>query len=244
MKMKKVKNYLIIAITLILTSLITSNVFNFFISFKEVSAIEVDVTYESGDVFNLVGAIEGYSSNTIPAGYLLCSGQAVSRTTYSTLFNAIGTTFGSGNGSTTFNLPNLNSDLIVGQDTGDSSFNDINKKGGNKTETLTISQIPSHTHTFTGGTATTTTTGSTHKHNIGGGALSWPISGSGIGAAFSGWRDPTIYGYYITYTNTTSSANSEHTHTVTPAGSNSSTGSGGAHNNLGPYITINYIIKF
>lgn len=54
-----------------------------------------------------VGAILPYGGTTAPSGYLMCNGQAVSRTTYSVLFSKIGTAYGSGDGSTTFNLPSL-----------------------------------------------------------------------------------------------------------------------------------------
>lgn len=54
-----------------------------------------------------IGTIIDYGSTTVPAGYLACDGSAVSRTTYSALYAIIGTTFGSGDGSTTFNLPDL-----------------------------------------------------------------------------------------------------------------------------------------
>lgn len=60
------------------------------------------------------GAIIAYAGNTIPVGWLLCNGTAVSRSEYSSLFKAIGTTYGSGDGSTTFNLPNLVSKFIEG----------------------------------------------------------------------------------------------------------------------------------
>ena len=53
------------------------------------------------------GAIMAFAMNSAPSGWLSANGSAVSRTTYATLFTAIGTTYGSGNGSTTFNLPNL-----------------------------------------------------------------------------------------------------------------------------------------
>ncbi|MBP3687012.1 MAG: tail fiber protein [Alphaproteobacteria bacterium] len=53
------------------------------------------------------GSLLMWATNTPPEGYLLCDGSAVSRTTYSELFKVIGTTFGAGNGSTTFNLPTL-----------------------------------------------------------------------------------------------------------------------------------------
>ncbi len=60
------------------------------------------------------GSIVSYVSTTAPTGWLLCDGSAVSRTTYSNLFTIIGTKFGSGNGTTTFNLPNLNAVFVVG----------------------------------------------------------------------------------------------------------------------------------
>lgn len=59
-----------------------------------------------------VGAIVIFGSETIPENWLLCNGQAVSRTTYQDLFNTIGITFGQGDGFTTFNLPNLNQQQI------------------------------------------------------------------------------------------------------------------------------------
>ena len=56
---------------------------------------------------NPIGTINMYASTTVPSGWLLCDGSAVSRTTYSSLFNIIGTTYGVGDNSTTFNIPNL-----------------------------------------------------------------------------------------------------------------------------------------
>lgn len=63
------------------------------------------------------GAIIPFAGNDIPSGYLLCNGATVSRTTYSKLYSAIGTTYGSGDGSTTFNLPNLTDKFIQGSNT-------------------------------------------------------------------------------------------------------------------------------
>jgi microcystin-dependent protein len=62
------------------------------------------------------GTILAYGGSTAPTGFLLCFGQAVSRTTYAALFNVIGTTFGAGDGSTTFNLPDLRGRVAVGKD--------------------------------------------------------------------------------------------------------------------------------
>jgi microcystin-dependent protein len=69
------------------------------------------------------GTIIAYASNgALPDGYLSCDGSAVSRTTYADLFDAIGTTWGSGNGSTTFNLPSLNGYWLKGSSTAGSSI--------------------------------------------------------------------------------------------------------------------------
>lgn len=73
-----------------------------------------------------------------PAGYLLCDGSAVSRTTYADLFAAISTQFGVGNGSTTFNVPNLKGRFIAGIDTGQTEFNTRGKTGGAKTHQHTV----------------------------------------------------------------------------------------------------------
>jgi microcystin-dependent protein len=62
------------------------------------------------------GAVQSFAMNTAPTGWLDCDGSAVSRTTYSTLYTAIGTTFGAGDGSTTFNLPDLRGEFIRGWD--------------------------------------------------------------------------------------------------------------------------------
>lgn len=72
----------------------------------------IDTTY-----FNPTGTIIAFSGNTLPDGYLPCNGGAISRTTYADLFAVIGTTYGSGNGSTTFNLPNLTDRFIQGSNT-------------------------------------------------------------------------------------------------------------------------------
>ena len=89
-----------------------------------------------------------YGGSTAPTGYLLCDGSAVSRTTYADLYTAIGTTYGVGDGSTTFNVPNVKGKVPVGRDNGDTSFDTLGETGGEKTHTLTIAEMPSHTHTY------------------------------------------------------------------------------------------------
>ncbi len=93
-----------------------------------------------------IGVVEAYAGSTAPIGYLLCDGSAVSRTTYSSLFSVIGTTYGSGDGSTTFNLPNIKGKVIVMQDTSQTEFDTLGETGGEKTHILTINEMPSHSH--------------------------------------------------------------------------------------------------
>lgn len=85
--------------------------------------------------------------SSIPSGWLLCDGTAVSRTTYAGLFAAVGTAFGVGDGSTTFNVPNLKGRVPVGRDSSQSEFNARGETGGAKTHTLTTAQMPTHSHT-------------------------------------------------------------------------------------------------
>lgn len=93
-----------------------------------------------------IGGIIAFASDTIPNGWLLCDGRAVSRTEYAELFKAIGTKHGSGDGSTTFNLPNPKGRTLVGKDSTDTDFNTLGKTGGEKTHALTVDEMPSHTH--------------------------------------------------------------------------------------------------
>ena len=78
----------------------------------------------------LIGEILQYAGQNIPGGYLLCDGSAISRTTYSELFDVIGEIYGSGDGSTTFNLPNLKGRVSVGLNSTNTNFNTLGKDGG------------------------------------------------------------------------------------------------------------------
>lgn len=168
---------------------------------EEASSISASVAFDSLPI----GTIVEYSSPILPDGYLMCDGSAVSRTTYSDLFNKIGITYGSGDGSTTFNLPNLKGKVPVGLNSSDNSFNTLGKTGGEKTHTLTTTEIPSHSHIL----------GETLLISNGGSSL----TGSG--------STPHLYSTAAkdAYSNVGSS------------------GGGEAHNNLQPYIVVNYIIK-
>ena len=145
------------------------------------------------------GMISLYGGAVAPSGYLICDGAAVSRTTYADLFTAIGTTYGAGNGSTTFNLPNLKGRVPVGVDPSQTEFDALGENGGSKTHTLTVDEMPSHNHRL--------------------GALSGVSASTTIDTR--------------TYSNSTISSN----------GYTENTGGGQPHNNLQPYIVLNYIIK-
>ena len=93
-----------------------------------------------GSAGGTVGSISMYPVATPPAGYFLCDGSAISRSTYSSLFAIIGTTFGSGNGSTTFNLPDYRDRMPIGAGT-----TYINTSTGGSANAIVVS----HTHTVT-----------------------------------------------------------------------------------------------
>lgn len=93
-----------------------------------------------------IGSMVPYPKAVPPENWLTCDGSAISRADYPELFNAIGTTFGEGDGSTTFNLPNSKGRTIVGLDAEDTDFNAIGKTLGEKTHALTTNELPKHGH--------------------------------------------------------------------------------------------------
>lgn len=99
-----------------------------------------------------IGEMMDYGSATPPPGWLLCDGAAVSRTTYANLFSVIGTTWGTGDGSTTFNLPARSGRMAIGIGTGTGlTARTIAQTGGAETHVLTQAQTPvkSHSHPIT-----------------------------------------------------------------------------------------------
>lgn len=108
------------------------------------------------------GIVSAFAGVTAPAGWLMCFGQAVSRTEYSALFTALSTTYGSGDGSTTFNIPDLRGRAIAGVDnmggtaasrltsTVLTASNTLGATGGTQTHTMTTAEMPAHSHTYPG----------------------------------------------------------------------------------------------
>ncbi|WP_405317632.1 tail fiber protein [Faecalibacillus faecis] len=110
---------------------------------KKVPASKVGTGQAGGDTLP-IGAIMPFGSDTIPENWLLCNGDAVSRTDYQELFNTIGITYGSGDGFTTFNLPDLQGKIPVGKDENDTDFDTLGNTGGEKTHTLTLNELPNN----------------------------------------------------------------------------------------------------
>lgn len=96
------------------------------------------------------GTLAAYAGATVPEGWLDCDGAAVSRTTYGRLFDAIGTTWGTGNGSTTFNVPDLRGRAVIGVGTGTGlTARALADTGGAETVALVAAEMPAHTHNVT-----------------------------------------------------------------------------------------------
>ena len=91
-----------------------------------------------------VGSVVEWTGTQTPQNWLLCDGREVSRTTYSELFAAIGTVWGAGDGSTSFNIPDYRDKFVLGAG-GDV---DLAETGGEKEVTLTVKQIPPHSHGY------------------------------------------------------------------------------------------------
>ena len=215
-----------------------------------------------------VGAIKPWTKSTAPDGYLLCDGSAVSRTTYADLFAVVGTTYGTGDDSTTFNVPNLQGKMPQGFD-----GNTYNLAGTGGANTVTVSVTDNKAATSTS-TQSVTITGSIDNTSLTEAQLAshgHPIftqSGTGgsmmAGRGFTGFYRPgqgrsqnspftislaTEQSANIQFTNSGSGTGHNHSHTlsgtltgnITTNLTGSVTASG--TNSFSPFVVVNYIIK-
>ena len=151
------------------------------------------------------GLVTPYAGVTAPPGWLLCDGSAVSRSTYARLFAAIGTSYGAGNGVTTFNTPDLKGRVPTGLDAGQTEFQTCGKSGGAKTHSLSAAEMPAHSHKLRLSDA--------------------EASGYGLVTGAVGFANRVLI-------------------SGTPGTTSSDTaGSSAPHNNLSPYLVLNYLIK-
>jgi microcystin-dependent protein len=188
----------------------------------------------------LGGLIEFTGSTAPNASFVLPFGQAISRTTYAAYYALVGTTYGAGDGSSTFNVIDKRGRVSAGKDDmGGSSANRLTNQtggldgdtlgatGGSETHTLTEAQLATHTH------AGTTDSNGAHTHDVKYSRFLTFGTGGGGGAVItinSGGTDTGSAGAL---------SNGAHTHTF----ASGSTGSGDAHNNVQPTIIVNYLLR-
>ncbi len=166
------------------------------------------------------GTVLDFAGGTVPVGFLACNGAAVSRSTYSDLYNAIGTVWGIGDGSTTFNLPNFQGRTSIGSGSyTDSVAGAITRSLatalGAATHILTEAQLATHTHVQAG-----------HVH-----AQVGYLTSSG--GAFQG----------SSYSDAASIATTTTTNTASTIATNNNTGLSEAHNNMQPSLVVTKMIK-
>ncbi len=180
------------------------------------------------------GVVQQYAGATAPTGYLLCQGQAVSRTTYSALFAVVNTTYGVGDGSTTFNLPNLQGKVPVGKRSTVGTFDALNETGGEETHTITTAEMPAHTHDVDPAAVTSSSDGS-HTHTV----------SAASDALWANYRGTSNDGLSTATKSYTTSSSGAHSHTVNiPNTTSTSAGGSTAMSLVQPYIVLNYIIKY
>lgn len=210
-------------------------------------------------------------TNTPPTGYLLCDGASLLRSEYAALFAVIGTQYGAADADH-FNVPNMKGRVPVGLDAAQTEFDALGETGGAKTHQLTTPEIPAHTHvqdahTHVQDAHTHVQNAHTHvqdSHNhtqdahqhvltsqtaTTGGATSYEHGALDTSSAEA---EATEVTNLTTATNQAATAVNQNATAVNQNATavnqnatavNQNTGGGGAHNNLQPYLTLNFIIK-
>lgn len=204
-----------------------------------------------GQVDNAVpiGMISEFAGSAAPSGWLLCFGQPISRSGYAALFAVVGTVYGAGDGSTTFNLPDLRGRVTAGKDDmggvsadrltnlpGGVNGDVLGATGGVQSHVLTLQQSPAHDHGGTSGA------GGAHGHE----SRMNPFAESSTGKDTTGGLMMRQSGATTYAANAGAPGDAAGTQIgAAPAHSHSiaSAGGGEAHNNVQPTLVLNYIIR-
>jgi len=213
------------------------------------------------------GSVQMFAGSTVPAGWLLCNGAAVSRTgANAALFAAIGVTYGAGDGSTTFNLPDMRSRMPIGAGTGTGLTNRaLGTAGGGESKTINSANLPTHTHAIdhdhpaaTSGTesADHTHSGSTsgvsanHLHAVGFNFVARAAGSSafaGSDGTFTFSMNSGLQSADHGHSFGTGGRSAAHTHSTDLANFTGSSGNGGFANTpldvVNPFLSLNFIIK-
>lgn len=200
------------------------------------------------------GTMHPYAGNAAPTGFLLCDGSAVSRTTYARLFTAIGTKFGVGNGTTTFNVPDARGRVLVSVDGAAGRLTEkdaLGESGGTEKHVLTTAQLASHKHAD--GTLTVaahshsdgTLKAAKHSHTFAVSISLFNEVGAGNGARRGGGLGFEAFTLNAGPTGETEPDVTGETGSASPdvTGESASAGSGEAHPNMPPYLVVNHIIR-
>jgi len=203
----------------------------------------------SGGQLLPTGSVVAIAAAATPAGFLYCDGSAVSRTTYAALWGVLGSTWGSGDGSTTFNLPDLRSRTVVGAGTAAGAgltARALAGLGGEENHTLLVAEVPAlavNIITTEDGSYTHTLVDPAHSHTYADRVAGVNHANT---AGFATGADELLAAHNASTLSTTTSTTGitidalpQHNHTV--AGNTS--GGGGLHNNMQPFAPLNYVIK-
>lgn len=195
------------------------------------------------DTLTPVGTVIAFAGNDLPSGWLWCDGTAVERSEYNKLFSAIGIAFGEGDGSTTFNLPGMAGRAPIGAGLSDlGPTYDRGAKGGEYQHELTINELPAHSHVSPAHSHTTnphTHTQAAHSHTVSGKLT----TGNSPNGAQTG-VNPVATSTDLTTTAVAPTINNANVVVNAATVTINNTGGGLSHNNMSPYVVMNYIIRY
>ena len=151
-----------------------------FITTAKIGDAQVTAAKLEGSLYWPVGLILPYGGESVPTGWFECNGAAISRTTYSALYTAIATLWGVGNGTTTFNIPDLRGYFVRGWDNGAGNDPDAaSRTGGDHVGSSQADAVKAHTHTFVGVNVNQPATGTIFSAPVVGGGVTFVSNSTG-----------------------------------------------------------------